>query len=109
VSPYLLIETRSSWESAEVDDFLEVADRLGQEGHPVDVFLVQNGVLLARHGAHRRLSDLAGRAGLHVWADDFSVASRSLRPDELDRGVTVTGIATLVDLLMRRGCKAIWH
>jgi len=109
MNPCLLIETRSSWESGEVGDFLEVAGRLGDHGHRVDLFLIQNGVLLARDGAYPPLADLVSRPGLHVWADDFSILSRSLRPAELLDGITVTGIATLVELLTRPGGKAIWH
>lgn len=109
MNPYLLIETRSSWESADVGDFLEVAGRLGEHGHSVDLFLIQNGVLLARDGADQHLAGLLSKPGLRVWADDFSMASRSLRPAELLEGITATGIATLVELLTRTGVKAIWH
>jgi predicted peroxiredoxin len=109
VNPYLLIETRSSWESAEVGDFLDVAGRLNEHGHPVDLFLIQNGVLLARTGAHPQLAALLSQPGLRIWADDFSMASRSLQPAELLDGIRAAGIGTLVDLLTRTSVKAIWH
>jgi predicted peroxiredoxin len=108
MSPYLLIETRSHLESPEVEDFVDLASRLGEHGHRVDLFLVQNGVLLAGGGCPR-LAEALRRPGLHVWADDFSIASRSLRPAELLAGVRVTGMSTLVDLLVRPEGKAIWH
>jgi predicted peroxiredoxin len=108
MSPYLLIETRSHLESPEVEDFVDLAARLGEDGHRVDLFLVQNGVLLAG-GDCARLAEALRRPGVHVWADEFSIASRSLRPAELLEGVRVAGMDTLVELLVRPQGKAIWH
>jgi predicted peroxiredoxin len=111
MSVYLLIETRSEWESREVAGFLDLAGRLAAEGNDVDLFLVQNGVLNAKAGTSPALGALLGGAGagVTVWVDDFSLSNRALAPSDLLPGPEVAGIGTLVDLLTRSGCKPIWH
>lgn len=106
---YLLIETRSSWESPEVDRFLEVATALVGERHQVDLYLVQNGVLNARAGANGPLAPLIEAHAVPIWVDEFSLNSRALSRRDLMDGVDVTGIDQLVELLTRPGCKPIWH
>src|SRR5205807_9187363 len=48
MSAYLLIETRSRWESGEVEGFLGLAKDLASAGELVDLLLIQNGVLISR-------------------------------------------------------------
>jgi predicted peroxiredoxin len=105
---YLLIETRSLWESPEVGGFFELATELARASHQVDLFLVQNAVLMAR-AADAPLRRLIDELGVPVWVDDFSLATRAIDPTTVASGTTVTGIDRLVDLLTRPGCKPIWH
>lgn len=109
MSVYLLIETRSAWESQEVYDFFKLATQLGEDGHTVDLFLIQNGVLMARANAEPCVIELITKQKVSVLADDFSLTNRSLKPTDLTEGIQITGMPTLVKLLARPGCKPIWH
>jgi len=109
VDLYLLVETRSDRESLEVAGFLETAARLTDDGHAVELFLVQNAVLLARRGASPELEALIARAGVRVFVDGFSAAARGLPPASVLPGVETAGMDTLVDRLVADGVKPIWH
>ena len=51
MSKYLLIESKSPWESGDIGDFYALASELQKSGGDVTFFLVQNGVMGARSGA----------------------------------------------------------
>ena len=109
MAKYLLIESRDPFDSADVPHYYELAAGLRKEGNDVTLFLVQNGVLATRAGAHgsdvRRLAD----AGVTVLADDFSLRERGIGADELGPGVREAPIDALVDLILRPGAKTLWH
>ena len=116
MADYLLIESRDPFESAEVGNFLTLAEGLSKEGSQVTLFLVQNAVLAARHGAQsniphsmpvRALAALAGN-GVKVLADSFSLQERGISPNRLIAGVTVATLSTVIDHLAA-GHKALWH
>jgi predicted peroxiredoxin len=107
--PYLLIETRVAWESTEVADFLALAGSLAKAGNVVDLFLIQNGVLMAFAEVKSQLVELLDQPGLSIWVDDFSLASRAAVDKTLHDGVRIGTAATLVELLTRPGCKPTWH
>ena len=106
---YLLVEARDPFDSADVDDFWDLARGLADHGDDVTVYLVQNGVLPARaaSSAAGRLSELAGTAT--VLADDFSLRERGIATSDLAAGVSVSDIDSFVDRLMADGTKVIWH
>jgi len=108
MSAYLLIESGSASEGLGVHNFLETAAYLSQAGHRVDLFLIQNAVLLAVHDADPAIKALASRDNVSVWADDFSLRMRALGTGELAPGVHAVGMETLIDLLAS-GRKPIWH
>jgi predicted peroxiredoxin len=104
---YLLIESRSPWESAQVASFYELARELAGSGHETTLFLVQNGVMPAREGAQDTgLLRIAGR--VRVLADEFSLRERAMAPDRLLKGVDPAGIETVVDALAG-GARVLWH
>jgi sulfur relay (sulfurtransferase) complex TusBCD TusD component (DsrE family) len=114
MADYILIESRDPFESAEVGGFLELADGLAKEGSAVTLFLVQNAVIAARHGAHatfpdnvRSLAALAAN-GVKVLADSFSLQERGISPNRLIAGITVAPLSAVIDL-MAAGRKALWH
>ena len=116
MADYLLIESRDPFESVEVGNFLTLAEGLSKEGSQVTLFLVQNAVLAARHGAQsgfphnmgvRALAALAGN-GVKVLADSFSLQERGISPNRLIAGVTVATLSTVVDHLAA-GHKTLWH
>lgn len=107
---YLLIESRDSFEFADVGPFLNTARDLVATGNDVTLFLLQNGVLMARSGANSPASSLlAGAANLRVLADSFCLKERGIPEKDLLPGVKVSDIDTLVDLLATDGVKAVWH
>lgn len=108
MSTYLLIESRDFSENPDVDSLLDTAARLAEAGHTVDIFFIQNGVFWARKGANRRIATLAGQ-GVALWADDFSLAGRSLSPQDIHDNITVAGVTTLIRLLTRPECRPVWH
>ncbi len=116
MADYILIESRDPFESLEVGRFLDLAEGLAKEGSAVTLFLVQNAVLAARHGARvsfpanghvRSLAALAGN-GVKVLADSFSLQERGISPNRLIPGVTVAPISAVIDH-MAAGRRALWH
>ncbi len=116
MADYILIESRDPFESAEVGRFLELAEGLAKEGSEVALFLVQNAVLAARHGARTNLpnsgrtASLAALAanGVKVLADSFSLQERGISPNRLLPGVTVAPLSAVIDHLAS-GRRALWH
>jgi predicted peroxiredoxin len=104
---YLLIESRSPWESAQVGHFYDLARDLAAAGHETTLFLVQNGVLPAREGAQDPgLPRIAGR--VRVLADEFSLRERAIPREGLVKGVEAAPIETVVDALAG-GARAVFH
>ncbi len=106
---YLLIESRSPMESPDVGAFADLAAGLADRGHPVDVVLVQNAVLMARAGAAGPLPALVERTGVTVHADDHSLVTRGADCADLIADVRLCNAAGLVELLLTSGCTPIWH
>lgn len=103
---YLFIESRGAHESPDVPALYDLGGRLRDAGHRVDVFLVQNGVLaLGRSGP---VEDLLAR-GVHVWADEYSIAARGLDGTRRPAGVRLGGMPDLVRLLMSADTVPVWH
>jgi predicted peroxiredoxin len=111
MAKYLLIESRDPYEFADADYFYDVAADLSRAGNEVAFFLIQNGVLVSRRGAQgHKLSALQqDGAGIQVLADEFSLRERGIGAGDVASGVQVSGIDTLVDLLVDDGRKAVWH
>jgi hypothetical protein len=105
---YLLIESRDPFESADVDNFYDLAAGLADAGHPVTLFLVQNGVMPARHGAMGGQLGALASDGVEVLADEFSLRERGISPNRLVSGVRPAPIDIVVDQLAQ-GRNAIWH
>ena len=104
---YLMIESRSPWDSGDVGYYYSLAEDLADAGNEVTVFLVQNGVMPARKGATKNgLAALAGK--VKVVADEFSLRERAIPSDGLIDGVSPAQIDIVVDLLAD-GVKTIWH
>ena len=109
MSRYLLIESRDTYEFADVAYFYDLADGLAKEGHGVTLFLVQNGVFPARPSAHSdRLTRLA-QDGVEILADDFSLRERGIPTESLTKGVSAVPIGRVVDLLADGSTRALWH
>ncbi len=108
MSKYVLIQSKSPWESGDVGQFYGLARDLVEAGGEVTFFLVQNGVMAARAGAKDAALEqlLAGK--IRVLADDFSLRERAIGTGALKAGVKPGAIDEVVDLLAA-GAKALWH
>lgn len=105
---YLLIESRGIFEAESSQRFLALARGLAAQSAKVEIMLVQNGVMSARAGAKAEALSAAIKAGIPVWADDFSMRERALAPKDLVAGVKQAAIGTVVDR-MADGWNVIWH
>jgi len=104
---YLIIESRCSFAVDQADFCRDLARRLAADNR-VTLFLVQNGVMPARAGAHGPgFADLA-RIGVEILADDFSLRERGISSDRLQPGVTPSTLEFVIDRLAD-GAKAFWH
>jgi hypothetical protein len=108
VSRYVLIQSKSPWESGDVGQFYALAGELSQAGNDVTFFLVQNGVMPARTGAKDAGLDQLLNSKVRVLADDFSLRERSINREALKSGVSSSPIDEVVDQLAS-GAKALWH
>jgi sulfur relay (sulfurtransferase) complex TusBCD TusD component (DsrE family) len=108
MSKYVLIQSKSPWESGDVGWFYALARELGNAGGEVTLFLVQNGVMAARAGAKDAGFDRLLGDKVRVLADDFSLRERAIDRSALKSGVKPGPIDEVVDLLAA-GAKALWH
>ncbi len=108
MTPYLLVETRCAWESGDVDGLIALAAQFGAAGHSVDLFLIQNGVLMAADDSPS-LAPLAALPSVTVWADGLALAARAIPAERVSTRVCVADFTALVGLMTRPGAKTIWH
>jgi len=107
---YLFIESRDPFETRDVEEGYSLLAALAAKNTPVTLFLVQNGVLVARQGARaEQFAALAANPRVTVLADTFALQERGIPTTALMSGVQPADLDTLVDLLMADGQKAIWH
>jgi sulfur relay protein TusB/DsrH len=109
VSKYLLVETKGPLDGGAYA--FDLGKQLRAERHDVTVYLLQDAVFAARRtfGAGADLLQEADRHGLTVLADAVSARQRGIVGDRLAKTVSVAEMDRLVDLLMERSDKAIWH
>jgi sulfur relay (sulfurtransferase) complex TusBCD TusD component (DsrE family) len=104
---YLLIASRDPFTARDVSGFYDLAGNLAARGHPVTVFLVQNGVLAARRGPGADSLSRLARSGVAVLADEFSLRERGIPADRLAEGVEPASLDHVVDALAG-GARGLW-
>src|SRR5437764_1360602 len=77
MSRYILIQSKSPWESGDVGHFYALARELGERGE-VTFFLVQNGVMGARIGASDAGLDGILGGKVRMPAHDFPLRERGV-------------------------------
>jgi sulfur relay (sulfurtransferase) complex TusBCD TusD component (DsrE family) len=109
MSQYLLIESKSPLDGGGYS--FDLASQLRDAGHDVCVYLVQDGVFAARRGFKAGGKLLAGAMDhtISLLADEVSLRQRGITRDHLAEPVRVSSMDELVDLLMEKSDKAIWH
>lgn len=106
---YLLIETKDPLNGGQYS--FELGQQLRELQHEVTLYLLQDAVFAARRGyaAGERLLAEAQQRGLTLLADEVSLRQRGVVQERLSSAVKASTMAELVDLLMERSDKAIWH
>lgn len=109
MSQYVLVETKGPADGG--DYAFELGRQLREARHDVTIYLLQDGVFTARrtYKAAAALVQDAERSGVKLLADAVSLRQRGVLGDRLAKGVSVAEMNDLVDLLMERSDKAIWH
>lgn len=109
MSRYLLIETKSPLEGG--DYAFGLGAQLRDERHDVTIYLLQDAVFAARRRFERGETLLAEarRHELRILADEVSLRQRGVVGERLSADVRPSNMDELVDLLMERSDKAIWH
>src|SRR5918992_435475 len=109
MSRYLLIETKSPLDGGTYA--FELGQQLRELRHDVTVYLLQDGVLTARRSfkAGQELIQQADHHGLRVLVDAVSARQRGVIGDRVAKEVSLADMGELVDHLMERADKAIWH
>jgi sulfur relay (sulfurtransferase) complex TusBCD TusD component (DsrE family) len=108
MSHYVLVTSRDPFTSGTTAEWYELAREYRSQGHRVTLFLVENGVLAARAGAHCPALARALADGVAVVADEFSLRERAIPPSALWSGITQVPLDQLVDALAS-GHKVLWH
>lgn len=107
IESYLLIAARDPFTARDVEGFYSLAASLAGRGHPVTLFLVQNGVLPARPGPGAEPLVRLAQAGVRVLAERFSLHERGIATDKLAEGIEPASLDHVVDALAD-GVRAIW-
>lgn len=109
MSKYLIVETKGPLDGGSYA--FDLGTQLRAERHDVTIYLLQDGVFTARRNfkSGEQLIQDAERTGLTVLADAVSARQRGVVGDRVAKSVSVADMERLVDLLMERSDKAIWH
>jgi len=109
MSKYLLIETKSPLDGGKYA--FDLGKQLRDLRHDVTIYLLQDAVFAARNNfpAGVELLEDASKHGLSVVADSVSLRQRGVVGDRVAKQVRTSDMDELVDMLMERTDKAIWH
>lgn len=108
MSHYVIVETGDSAEPGAPNQGIETATNLAANGNDVTVFLVQNGVFLARRGARYNGHTSAQKVSMTLLADDFSLRERGIGADQLSPDISASPLESVVDRLVA-GSKVLWY
>jgi len=109
MAKYLLIETKGPLDGG--DYSFELGRQLREQQHDVTIYLLQDAAFAARTSmpAGQRLLVDAKKHGLDLLADGVALRERGIGGGHVANDVRVSDINELVDLLMERSDKVIWH
>jgi len=109
MAKYLLIESKGPLNGG--DHSFELGRQLREQQHDVTIYLLQDAVFAARTSmaVGQRLLGDAKKYGLSLVADGVALRERGISGGHVAKDVRVSDMNELVDLLMDRSDKAIWH
>lgn len=106
---YLLIESKNPLDGGKYA--FDLGKQLRELNHNVTIYLVQDAVFAARKRfeAGEKLVAEATAQNLTLLADEISLRQRGIIKERLSEAVRISNMDELVDLLMEKSDKAIWH
>ena len=109
MAQYLLIESKNPLDGGAHS--FELAKQLRELRHNVTIYLIQDAVFAARKRfeAGEKLLAEAKSHALTLLADEVSLRQRGVTKERLSEAVRVSNMGELVDLVMEKSDKAIWH
>jgi sulfur relay (sulfurtransferase) complex TusBCD TusD component (DsrE family) len=105
MAKYFLIESRSPFDSPDVNYNYQLALDLANNGNEVTLFLVENGVFVARKTTN--VVSLDALNNVNILADDFSLRERGIFNNEMRNNIKIAEISTVVEA-MANGAKTMW-
>lgn len=108
MSNYLFIQSQDPFTEVRCTAQFDLAARLAGAGHQVRLFLVQNGVSVARKGAASTAFDSLLGSGVKVLADAFSLEQREIAAGQLNESVTGSQVDVVIEAMLA-GDKVIWN
>ena len=103
----MIVETRDPTAHGDVDWMGRLAIAVQRDGVPTAIFLADNGVLGARHGAQSAVEEWI-QAGVTVSADRFALRERGIPDADLVAGVTPAHLELVLEALVC-GASVIWR
>ena len=103
----LIIETRDAADHADAARTADLAREILRTGRPAMILLTDNGAFNARR-AHPYATGRAVTDGLQICVDTFALAERGIGEDELQDGISVVTLDTIVDRLIEGHC-VVWR
>jgi len=108
MSRYMLISSREPFTCPSTNALYDLARELSRQGHQVTLFLVENGVMVARAGVYSKLLQEAYAAGVEILAEEFSLRERAIPLNRLGAGIESARLEVVLDALVER-VKTVWH
>lgn len=105
---YLLFESRDPIESKGVLFTQSMAKNLIENNNEVVIFLVENGVFVARQSRYSLALEKLKSIGVAIWVDDFSLQERGITENCLTAGLQIKSVDDAV-MCLTAGYKSIWH
>lgn len=105
---FFIVQSQDMFTDARAAQQFELARTLASKGHSVKVMLVQNAVLAARLDARAGALFQLLDSRISLFADEFSLALREIKPSELLTFIVPAGL-DLVIRAMQDGDKVIWN
>jgi len=109
LAQYVLVESKGPQNGGQYS--FELAKQLRELKHNVTIYLVQDAVFAARKRfeAGEKLIAEATAQNLTLLADEISLRQRGLTKERLSDAIRVSNMDELIDLLLEKSDKAIWH
>ena len=107
MAQYLLIESKGPTDGGQYA--FDLGRQLRDLRHDVTIYLVQDGVFAARKRFEAAEKLVAEAKTLTLLADEISLRQRGITKERLSESVRVSNMDELIDLLMEKSDKVIWH